>query len=150
MKLSVGVIMEWTWVKFDVNAVDARDGEVEQLWMSAGLKRLQSKAGQGGHKQPLHFEEEKCGIGPTKKVKKRSFLPTFYSIVINRFLDAFSHLYKRVRPSVGQSVHPSVRPLVRPSHTSWNHAKVPFLTKTTISMSENASYAVYTPCQSVL
>ena len=33
-----------------------------------------------------------------------------------------------------------VRPSVRPSHTRWNNAKVPFLTKTTISTSENASY----------
>ena len=32
-----------------------------------------------------------------------------------RFLDAFSHLYKRVCPSVG----PSVGRSVRPSHTSW-------------------------------
>ena len=44
-----------------------------------------------------------------------------------------------VRPSVG----PSVRPSVRPSHTSWNRAKTPFLITTTISTSENASYAVY-------
>ena len=36
-----------------------------------------------------------------------------------------------------------VRPSVRPSHTSWKHAKVPFLTKITITTSENASYAVY-------
>ena len=35
------------------------------------------------------------------------------------FLDAFSHLYKRVCPSVGPSVRPSVGPSVRPSHTSW-------------------------------
>ena len=41
------------------------------------------------------------------------------------------------------SIRGYVRPSVRPSHTSWNHAKVPFLTKTTISTSENASYAVY-------
>ena len=54
------------------------------------------------------------------------------------FLDSFSHLYKRVCPSVGRSVRPSVRR----SHTSWNLEKVPFLTKTT-STSENASYAVY-------
>ena len=57
------------------------------------------------------------------------------------FLDAFSHLYKRVCPSVrrsvGPPVHRSVGPSVRQSHTSWNHAKVPFLTKTTISTSEN-------------
>ena len=31
------------------------------------------------------------------------------------FLDAFSHLYKRVCPSVGPSDGPSVRPSVRPS-----------------------------------
>ena len=31
-----------------------------------------------------------------------------------RFLDASSHLYKRVCPSVRWSVRPSVRPLVRP------------------------------------
>ena len=35
------------------------------------------------------------------------------------FLDAFSHLYKRVCPSVRPSVGPSVGPSVRPSHTSW-------------------------------
>ena len=45
--------------------------------------------------------------------------------------------------SVRRSIGPSVRPSVRQSHTSWNHAKVPFLTKTTISTSKNASYAVY-------
>ena len=59
------------------------------------------------------------------------------------FLDAFSHLYERVCPSVHRSVRLSVGLSVRPSHTSWNRAKVPFLTKTTISTSENASYAVY-------
>ena len=38
----------------------------------------------------------------------------------------------------------SIRGYVRPSvGPSWNHAKVPFLTKTTTSSSENASYAVY-------
>ena len=36
------------------------------------------------------------------------------------FLDAFSHLYKRVCPSVGRSVGPSVRPSVR-------HKRVEFL-----------------------
>ena len=36
----------------------------------------------------------------------------------------------------------SIKGCVRPSYTSWNHAKVPFLTKTTTSTSENASYAV--------
>ena len=34
------------------------------------------------------------------------------------FLGAFSHLYKRVCPSVRRSVRPSVRRFVRPSHTS--------------------------------
>ena len=38
------------------------------------------------------------------------------------------------------SVRRSVRPSVCATHTSWNLAKVPFLTKTTISASENASY----------
>ena len=38
------------------------------------------------------------------------------------------------------SIRGYVRPSVGRSHTSWNHAKVPFLTKTTISTSENASY----------
>ena len=41
------------------------------------------------------------------------------------FLDAFSHLYKGISPLVRPSVHP---------------------TNTTISASENASYAVYRPC----
>ena len=36
-----------------------------------------------------------------------------------RFLDAFSHLYKRVCPSFRWSVGPSVRPSVRRSHSSW-------------------------------
>ena len=43
------------------------------------------------------------------------------------FLDAFSHLYKRVCPSVGPSVRRSVgrsvRPSVRRSHTSWLSVK---------------------------
>ena len=46
----------------------------------------------------------------------------------------------RSRISIRGYVRRSVRPSVRPSHTSWNHAKVPFSTKTTISTSENASY----------
>ena len=58
----------------------------------------------------------------------------------SNFLDAFSHLYKRVCPSVRRSVRPSVRL----SHTSWNHAKVLLSTKTAISTSVNVSYAVYT------
>ena len=45
--------------------------------------------------------------------------------------------------SIRGCVHLSVCRLVHWSHTSWNHANVPFLTKTTISTSENASYAVY-------
>ena len=56
------------------------------------------------------------------------------------FLDASSHLYERVCPSVRPSIHPSVHR----SHTSWNPAKVPFSTKITGNTSENASYAVYT------
>ena len=39
----------------------------------------------------------------------------------------------RVCPSVRRPVRPSVRS----SHTSWIHAKMPFLTKTTISTSED-------------
>ena len=39
---------------------------------------------------------------------------TLYS---KKFLDAFSHLYKRVCPSVGRSVRPSVRPSVGRSVT---------------------------------
>ena len=39
-------------------------------------------------------------------------------IEIREFLDAFSHLYKRVCPSVRRSVGPSVGPLVRRSHSS--------------------------------
>ena len=35
-----------------------------------------------------------------------------------KFLDAFSHLYKRVCPSVGPSVRPLVGRSVRRSHTS--------------------------------
>ena len=38
--------------------------------------------------------------------KLDSFFVSFSSTL---FLDAFSHLYKRVCPSVGRSVHPSVR-----------------------------------------
>ena len=38
-----------------------------------------------------------------------------------------------VRPSICRSAR----------HTRWNHAKVPFLTKTTISTSENASYVFW-------
>ena len=53
-----------------------------------------------------------------------------------------------ISPSVGQSigplVGPSIGPSIRQSHTSWNHAKMPFSTKVTISTSEDASYAVYT------
>ena len=56
------------------------------------------------------------------------------------FLDAFSHLYKRLCPSV----HPSFGPSIGRSHTNWNPAKVRFSTKITGSTSENASYAVYT------
>ena len=41
------------------------------------------------------------------------------------FLDASSHLYKRLCPSVRRSVRPSVRR----SHTSWNPAKKPFWPK---------------------
>jgi len=52
-----------------------------------------------------------------------------------------------VRPSVRSLVSSSIRPFVGrfvcPSHTSWNYATVPFLTKTTISTSDNTSYAVY-------
>ena len=43
-----------------------------------------------------------------------SFFPFVFFSFFFFFLDAFSHLYKRVRPSDGSSV----RPLVRPSHTS--------------------------------
>ena len=49
----------------------------------------------------------------------------------------------RYRICIRGYVGPSVRPSVHRSHTSWNHAKVPFLTKTSISTNENASYAVY-------
>ena len=42
----------------------------------------------------------------------------------NMFLDAFSHLYKRVCPSVRRSVRRSVRPSVRPSV---GHTRVEFL-----------------------
>ena len=49
----------------------------------------------------------------------------------------------RSRSSIRGCVRPSVRPSVCRSHMSWNHEKVPFLTKNTISTSENASYAVY-------
>ena len=50
----------------------------------------------------------------------------------------------RSRISIRGCVRPSVGPSVGPSHMSWNHTKVRFLTKTTISTSEYASYAVYT------
>ena len=46
----------------------------------------------------------------------------------------------RSRISIRGCVRPSIRRSVGRSHTSWNHAKVPCLTKTTISTSENASY----------
>ena len=52
------------------------------------------------------------------------------------FLDAFSHLYKTECPSVRRSVHPLVTHELKPR-------KMPLSTKTTISMSEDASYAVY-------
>ena len=41
------------------------------------------------------------------------------------------------------SIRGSVRWSVCRSYASWNYAKVPYLTKTTTSTSENASYAVY-------
>ena len=43
-----------------------------------------------------------------------NFLPSFFQI-FSWFLDASSHLYKRVCPSVRPSVGPSVGPSVRPS-----------------------------------
>ena len=42
--------------------------------------------------------------------------------------------------SIRGYAHPSIG---HPSHMRWNHAIVPFLTKTTISTSENASYDEY-------
>ena len=73
---------------------------------------------------------------PTRQRERRggriSEMQIRFNLIIS-FLDAFSHLYKRVYPSVRPSVRPSVGPSVRRSHTSWNHAKVPFFTKTTIS-----------------
>ena len=45
------------------------------------------------------------------------------------FLDASSHLYKRVCPSVGPSVGPSVRPSVRPWRFRQNQRKSIFLSK---------------------
>ena len=84
----------------------------------------------------IHF---KSHLDTKKRSVRRRLQVQLYSV----FLDAFSHLYKRVCLSVGPSVRRSVRPsigrTVRPSHTSWDHAKVPFLTET----SRNASYAVY-------
>ena len=57
------------------------------------------------------------------------------------------HFWMRSRISIRGCVRPYVRPSVHPSvhrsHTSWNHAKMLFLIKTTISTSNNASYAVY-------
>ena len=48
-----------------------------------------------------------------------AFAKVEFKKLILSFLDAFSHLYKRVCPSVGLSVDPSVRhPSVRRSHTS--------------------------------
>ena len=62
-------------------------------------------------------------------------LHPFMSIFYPCFLDALSHLYKWVCLSA--------RPSVTHEFSWKNHAKVPFLTKTTISTGENASYAVY-------
>ena len=61
-------------------------------------------------------EEKKTNISFEKD------LSTFLLIV---FLDAFSHLHKRLCPSV--------RLWVRPSHMSWNHVYGPFLNKIEIS-----------------
>ena len=54
----------------------------------------------------------------------------------NHFLYVFSHLYKRVGLSIGRSVGPSVTHKLKSSKSS-------VLTKTTISTSENTSYAMY-------
>ena len=56
----------------------------------------------------------------------------------NLFRCVLASLHEGV--SVSPSVGPSVCPSVGRSHTSWDHAKVLFLTITTISTSENASY----------
>ena len=51
--------------------------------------------------------------------------------------------FLHTRISVKGRVPPSVGPSVGPLHTSQNHQKVPFWTKTNTSTSKNASYAVY-------
>ena len=98
----------------------------------ANEKKSRWSAGKSGRDRIFHWTGEPRNHEPVFFFCHRSVYRGFFFLV---FLDAFSHLYKRVCPSVRRSVHPS--------HTSWNHAKVPFSTKTTISISENASYAVY-------
>ena len=44
-----------------------------------------------------------------------------YSLSVLHFLDASTHLYKRVHPSVCSSVHPSVRPSVLLNHWLYVH-----------------------------
>ena len=62
------------------------------------------------------------------QVSRLKWWATCFSVCVfaltAHFLDAFSHLYKRVCPSIRWSVHPSVRPLVR---RSVGHTRVEFL-----------------------
>ena len=59
-----------------------------------------------------------------------NFVPIF------SFLDASSHLYKRVCPSVGRSVRRSVRPSVRDAFVK--------IAENGLMQDEDASYVVYT------
>ena len=95
-----------------------------------------------GPSNPLSlFDQLWCGKGVTQKVfettailsaLKKTLCSRLLQWSLFRFLDAFSHLYKRVCPSVRPSVRRSVRRSVGPSQTSWNRAKSPFLTKIAI------------------
>ena len=62
------------------------------------------------HVIPTHF------FLKIRAKSSKSFLILFFCFLLTfLFLDASSHLYKRVCPSVGRSIGPSVRPSVRPS-----------------------------------
>ena len=80
---------------------------------------------------PFHFWRVKCCCWTLICHPTVGDLFT-HSILLYTFLDAFSHLYKRVCLSVHQYVRRSVSPSVRPSvghkcEMSWNHDKMPVL-----------------------
>ena len=69
---------------------------------------------------PRKKKEKEKRNGKTHSDCKNSFpLPTFA-----HFLDGFSHLYKRLCPSVGRSVRPSVRTRVEFSRNRQNSNKI--------------------------